>query len=101
VATHMGKSKIKIRESSIFIVLLQGTYKSKVSKCGSHFVDINAQFTVNLFIEFAFFVTQYSRITFVNSGESENSNDNLNAKCSNSYEFVANTSMTRPGMYCV
>jgi len=29
----------------------------------------------NLFVEFALLVTQYSRITFVNSSESENSND--------------------------
>jgi len=39
------------------------------------FADINSRFIFNLFVECALLVTQYSRITFVNNGESENSND--------------------------
>jgi len=67
--------------------------KLNTTQCSSHFVDMNLQFIFSLFVEFTLFVTQYRRITFVNSGESESSNDKREM-----YEFVrinvANTCVT-------
>jgi len=39
------------------------------SKHGSHCVNTNLQFTLHLFVKFTLFVTQCSRLMFVNSGK--------------------------------
>jgi len=56
----------------MMMMMMMMAYK-RVSVACSHFVDTNS--FLNLFVEFPLFVIQYSRITFINNGESENSNE--------------------------
>jgi len=62
----MGRSEMKVRETSMFIVMLLHI-ETNASTHSSHIVDINLQCILNLFVEFVLSVSQYSRITFVHS----------------------------------
>jgi len=60
---YMGKgSKLTYGKVQYALLHYCGCAEVKASKHGSHFVDINLGFFLNMFIEFALFVTQYSRI---------------------------------------
>jgi len=72
-------SKLKVRKSSVFVVLLLHmcrTTSEQVwqSLCGHKFA-IYFQFIHRIICNWTLFLTEYSRITFINSGESEISND--------------------------
>jgi len=68
-------TKLKYRKVQYSLLHICAMRMCKNCMCVSYLVDLNSQFILNLFVEFALFVTQCSWITFVNSGESENSND--------------------------
>jgi len=52
----------------------EGVILGQVCRC-SQCTFYTDPFILNLLVEFVLFVTQYSRIMFINSGKSENSNN--------------------------